>query len=412
MKKLPPWKKGTIYPRKDRQVLWMRWYDRHDQEHLESCETADRAKAEKLLAAYQRRVKAECESGLAAERGPLTLKRYVEKWIADRKALDILSAWDDEARLRHVPPELAETPLAEVTRNQVRDFIAALPKRVLQQKRADGSFKPYTLAPRTVRHVYGLLHTLFEDAIAEGLVAASPCTLKQRRKELPPKRDKIPGWRATAVYAREEVEQLISDQRIPERERVLYALLFLTASRVNEITPRIWLDYDARVAPLGRLMFATAWSRKHKLLKDTKTGAERAVPVHPTLAAILAEWKLGGWERCYGRAPQPTDLIMPNPSGKRLESSMTLEALHRTLDALGMRRRRTHDTKRTFASIARADGAGVLGCSDAILNRITHGPPEGNILDVYTSYPWDVLCTQVRPIKVERRQGVLVEVFQ
>src|SRR3954453_16187168 len=40
-----------------------------------------------------------------------------------------------------------------------------------------------------------------------------------------------------------------------------------------------------------------------------KSGA--GMPAHPTLAAILAEWKLSGWAAMMGRQPTPDDLIAP-----------------------------------------------------------------------------------------------------
>jgi hypothetical protein len=47
--------------------------------------------------------------------------------------------------------------------------------------------------------------------------------------------------------------------------------------------------------------------------KTTKMDAVKHVPVHPTLAVMLAEWKLGGWAEMMGRAPGPDDLIVPLP---------------------------------------------------------------------------------------------------
>jgi hypothetical protein len=47
--------------------------------------------------------------------------------------------------------------------------------------------------------------------------------------------------------------------------------------------------------------------------KGTKTETVKHVPVHPTLAAMLAEWKLSGWTAMMGRAPEPDDLIIPMP---------------------------------------------------------------------------------------------------
>jgi hypothetical protein len=49
------------------------------------------------------------------------------------------------------------------------------------------------------------------------------------------------------------------------------------------------------VTPLGKLLVA----------KTTKTDAVKHVPVHPVLAAMLAESKLGGCAGCSGTAPDP-----------------------------------------------------------------------------------------------------------
>jgi hypothetical protein len=45
----------------------------------------------------------------------------------------------------------------------------------------------------------------------------------------------------------------------------------------------------------------------------TKTGRTRFMPVHPTLATMLAEWRLVGWPAIFGRTPNPDDLICPLP---------------------------------------------------------------------------------------------------
>jgi hypothetical protein len=37
------------------------------------------------------------------------------------------------------------------------------------------------------------------------------------------------------------------------------------------------------------------------------------MPVHPVLAAMLAEWKLQGWPEMMGRTPEPDDLVVPLP---------------------------------------------------------------------------------------------------
>jgi hypothetical protein len=65
--------------------------------------------------------------------------------------------------------------------------------------------------------------------------------------------------------------------------------------------------------PLGALTIAFSYDSKHGVLKPTESEDTRAVPVHPVLAKILAAWKLSHWERIYGHAPGPEDLIVPTP---------------------------------------------------------------------------------------------------
>src|SRR5713101_5946004 len=207
---------GTVYGRNNK--LWIGYKEADGTRKYSPTKftVGQEPKARKLLDAIERRIQAAATLGEAAL-GPLTVRRYFERWIEDRRSHNVASAGDDETRLRaHALPELAELVLADVRPTHVRALVRNLKARV-------GSSREQ-LAPRTVRHVYGVLHRMFEDAVADELIESSPCAIK--RGELPAKIDKNPTWRSGAVFTREEVEQLISDERIPEERRALYALLF------------------------------------------------------------------------------------------------------------------------------------------------------------------------------------------
>ena len=135
---------------------------------------------------------------------------------------------------------------------------------------------------------------------------------------------------------------------------------------------------------------------------STKDERPRQVPVHPTLAKVLAAWKLGGWQRCFGRAPGPDDLIVPNREGSHRNGPRSLLRFHEDLERLGLRKRRQHDCRRTFQSLARGDG----GRPD-LIDWVTHGP-SGSMRDAYTSMPWASLCTEVAKLKVELLEGAKV----
>ena len=316
--------------------------------------------------------------------GATPVRTFAKKWLEERRALGVRSIADDESRMkRHILPELGDLSLEEVQSRHIRELVLKLRTKTLREDEK--------LAPRTVRNIYGLLSTMFRDAVADGLVATTPCVV--RRGVLPKKADKDPSWRPTAIYTREEAERLISDRRIPEDRRVLYALKVLAGLRHGEAASLRWRQYDRTLEPLGGLS-----------LEHTKTYVPRRVPVHPTLARVLAEWKLAGWERTYGRAPAEGDLIVPTRNGTERTSQEAPKALRLDLETLELRDRRGHDLRRTFITLAQVDGA-----RRDLLETITHGP-RGDIVSLYTTFPWAELCAEVAKLKIELREGAIIEV--
>jgi integrase len=376
---------GSIYQRGDSKLLWIAFNDATGRRRLISSKTENRAAAEMMLVKIERRVAAERVSGIT---GPLTVKAYAEKWIADRRQRGIASVDDDETRLGHALKRLGALVLKDVRPQHVRDMVRGLESAK-------------QLAPRSILHVYGVLRVMFSDAVLEELVPSSPCVLKQRRGELPKKRDKNPEWRSSAVYTRDEVERLISDERISERKRVLYALEFLCGVRVNEVTPRRWRDYDASAQPLGRLTFSTSYNLKRKLVKAPKTGQAREVPVHPTLARVLAHWRLSGWAAEYGRAPTADDLIIPAPGAadRFMSSTSELKRMHESLTKLGLRQRGQHDARSTFITLGTADG----GLPD-VLEMVTH-TKGSDVQSGYRRYQWPVICAEVAKLNIRLLEG-------
>jgi integrase len=243
-------------------------------------------------------------------------------------------------------------------------------------------------------------YAMFEDAVADGVILANPCTLKEKRGELPKKKDSDPRWRSQAIFTRPEVTMLISDARVPRKRRVLYGLIFLGGLRVGEAVARQWLDYDTAAEPLGKLIVATQHDDD-----DLKTEDPRAMPVHPVLAQILASWRADYAREC-GRKPAGSALIVPNEPTTRaahlpIDGKRVWYSLQRDLIKLGLRRRRVHDLRRTFVTLALADGADKY-----LLKFCTHGRPKGDAFDDYVTPPWEKLCAEVAKLKIsiERRE--------
>lgn len=306
----------------------------------------------------------------------LTLRVFVKGWLADRETLGVADVHNDRQRLRdHVLPTLGDMPIDSIRPYDLKAWAVALRS------------KEEPMAPKTLRNVYGTLRSLIRSAMVDGVVSQDPCILT--KAELGKNRDKDPRWRASAVFSKAEVRQLSISPELPEAHRVANALASFAALRQGEICAVRWSDIERR-EPLSALIV----SRSHDGL--TKTEATRQVPIHPSLALILTQWHEVGWRVMMGRDPELDDLIVPAPktkrghAGRQLTKSMAYKAWRQDISALKLRTRRFHDLRRTFISLALADGA-----RRDVLERITHQALATRAIDLYTTLPWATLCAEV-----------------
>jgi len=358
--------------------------------------------AAKLLAKIKRQIEAEKEFMKKAEEGGelpttgVTVRLFGQHW--NKRRLDDeateQAAREDAWKLKYIYDYLGHILITEFRTKHGLDFIVWL-------KKQEGRRGP--LGGRTVRSIWSCLHYMLHAAVRAELIPVNPCVVDQ--KDLPAVEDKDPEWRDTAVFERHEVEAIISDERIPEWRRVLWALLFFTSARPGEAFALPWAQYDTRTAVLGRLTILRAWNTRRKKLGKTKTKRRRLTPVHPTLARILAKWKLSGWAAHMGRQPKTEDLIIPSVAGGHLRVDDTLDWFREDLAALELPRpnRRQYDLRRSFKSLAEGDGA-----SPELLRWVMWGS-KGDVADGYSSMPWAPVCNEVAKLSVELLEGQLVQ---
>lgn len=323
-----------------------------------------------------------------------TVSEFAERWYA---ALPHASKFNEEIVLRKylTPTDLGRMKLTDVAPHHMTAWVRWL--------RAQPSSKGGTLAPQTVRAFWGVVKRMFIAAVYERLVPATPCVLLPGT--LPVGHDKVPGARKKWRFTREEAEAFISDPRVPPERRMLWALLLCAGLRAGESSALRWRDWDPKRAPLGCLTVERAWSSRHRVEKSTKTKASREVPVHPTLAAILAEWKLSGWSAFRGdpsKAPGPDDLIVPNERGVPRQAANTHDSMRVDMKHLGIDVRRLHGMRHAFISLA-IDG----GARPDVISKVTHTRPQTSSFDAYREESWETLCAEVAKIRINRQPDVL-----
>lgn len=323
----------------------------------------------------------------AAAGPPQTVRVYGAAWVKARKDRGVVSAVDDASVLgTHVYPVLGDVELTKVTGVMVRDLVLAL----RETKTAKGE----PLAPRTIHNIFGTLSRLFADAVAEEKIERNPCAAS--RRVLPKMCDADPLWREGAVYTADEVERLISAESIPLARRLWYAIEALAGLRAGEVSALTFGDLDATTAPLHRLNVRASYSVKAKRLKGTKTGVYRAVPIHARLAALLAEWRLSGYEALTGQRPTPDAILIPASSSptKHRRPGSVLKRLVEDLQRFGLRQRGQHDLRATFDSLLTE-----AGVDRDTVGRLTH-TSRRDVLDGYLRLSWPHLCSAVAKLPI------------
>lgn len=326
------------------------------------------------------------------DRANTTVEKLAEQWLDQRQAEGADTDKDRQRLKDHVVPVLGKLHVGEVRPRHVHELVMSL-------RRTD-SRQGGVLASRTIRGIYFLTKQLFNHAVLQELIPGNPVLVG--RGVLPKKADKIPGWRKTAIFTKDEVELLISSEKVPLHRRVVYAISFLTGLRPGQVFELRWGDYEPDFEIMGRLSSSRSWHSVKKVVKSTKTGVDHLVPVHPVLAKVLAEWRLHGWPVRHGHRPKQADLIVPKIDGTQRDSRRSYMDFIEDLDDLGLRRRRQYDSRRTFASLALNGGA-----SKDMVRWITH-PRPADVFDLYVTPSWKALCEAVSCIKVEQKAGAVI----
>lgn len=247
----------------------------------------------------------------------LTVGGWLDLWTAAR-VVQSETARADQYSDRRVRAALAGRPLGAVTRLEVQGWV----KRMI----ADGVGAP------SIRRTYIYLATAYNAAVAEGVVAGSPC----RRITLPNHPEKIPEW-----FTPEEVDRLVGALAEPHATMTL-AMCWLglrwgecAGLRVQDVD---WLR--RRVQVVGAVTQNGAW-KEHPKTKASR----RELPAPPWLI-----------ERMSVGAPTEGQ-IWRNRAGRPFHAEAWRRTFARAVKAAGVPEYTPHACRHTAASWLVQNGA-------------------------------------------------------
>jgi integrase len=336
--------------RTDRHGKGHRWRARYlDPDGRECARTFPRKQdAERFLAG----IESDKSRGLYVDpaAGRLTVGEYARTWQAAQVHRRTTAAAFDSHLRNHVLPLLGRRPLASVTRSEVQAWVKS---------------RSQVLAPTTTATVYAVLRMVFRSAVADRLIAVSPC----ERISLPkvPPRELVPLPREAVLALADEVPDLYRAVILTAAGTGLRQgeLLGLARDRVDFLRRTLTVDAQLVLLPGGPPYVAP----------PKTTASYRTVPLADVVLEALAEHvKRYPSATALDERGRPSDLVFSDAKSRPVSRTY----FHRRAWAPAVQRvglpkgTRFHELRHFYASLLIDGGESVK----AVQTRLGHATAE------------------------------------
>jgi integrase len=303
------------------------------------------------------RVAAMHEMATAKITAGVTVRQWGVAWLAERELDGVRGIRTERSRwTNHIDKApFADDPIGTVLPVVVHEWVQRLQQKKGQTPHQKGARK--ALSRKTVRDIVSLLKLAYRDAVARGLASSNPVeSIKIRR---------LPTAHEPWTYALpEEQRRLLTDEEIPEEDRLIIAFALGTMVRQGE---QFNLELsDVHVSGANPRIVVRFGSNG----EAPKNGKIRTVPLFGIGLQAARRWL----EILPRYCPKnPLNLLFPTPggarrgrgknlhrSGRRDGKPCKLDVFAMHLQAIGVVPARRHDRRRFRWHDLRHTGASSL----------------------------------------------------
>jgi integrase len=276
---------------------------------------------------------------------------YLETYSAMNHKESTHKTWQ-QAVERHLIPFFGNKPLDEISRQDVKAFIAA--KQVERHPEKKGK-KGYKLSPATIQNLKAYLSGILQEAVDDELIANNPASRVGKY---------ITKKSAKAIHrplSWDEVKTLEAamQEHFPRYYPIVFTAL-RTGMRLGELIALKPgdLDFEGRFIEVRRSMsrgqITTPKSGKTRRV-DMSNGLVKVLKDHLTQRKVETLKK--GWRE------QP-EFLFYNGAGNPIEiNGFRRRVFYKALEKAGIRQVRFHDLRHSYATLRASKGDNILDIS-------------------------------------------------
>lgn len=292
---------------------------------------------------------AEIETGTYIEPNQMTVASWLHHWLETYEKPKLKQSTYVNYVLhieKRVAPSIGHLKLADLQADTLQQFFN------VQWQTGNLKHPGKPLSPKTLRNLYVMMNTAFQQAYENGLIRKNVVALVKLPKSRQSER---------RVLTRLEQQKLVDAlERSSERYKLAVWIALTTGMRIGEIAGLKWEDCSNDVIhvrhTVNRLPTMEPRSRKTELVIDTPKSQKsvRNIPMPQKIISLLEEHRKQQEQEIQAAsgAYQDSGFVFQNALGNPVEPRTLQDTLHRITREAGLENVYFHALRHTFATRA------------------------------------------------------------
>jgi integrase len=297
-----------------------------------------------------------------------TLAHFLTTWMDETQKPKLrpstIKSYDSYIRL-HIVPLLGDTPLGELTAQDVQRFLNGRTKA--------------GLSPRSVQYIRAILRAALAQAMRWGYVERNVAALASPPRQKP---------KQIATLTADEARRLMAATR-DDRLGALFATALYTGMRQGELLGLRWPDVDLEAGTLRVRQAVQKIDDQWQFVEPKSANGRRTVPLcEPAREVLRRQKEQVRAMRAHGDdAWTEWGLVFPSAVGTPLDSSNVTHHLQRQLATAGLPLVTFHALRHTCGSLLHQEGVPartimeILGHSQITLTLGTYCHATNTMFD-------------------------------